>query len=729
MIAPASLTALAHVAERLARLQGHELQTSAAEAQLSLALDQHPDDTPGALVAHAASGLGLRAVVLMRTPREVIENSQRLLPLALSSDAPNAVVLTERRGRKVHLSTGTERGEWLDATALAHRVGADTPDDPVEWWSVEPELPCLPLARRYDVDHHAHNGEVAHAHPSAWQRLAAVLRLERTDILVLIAYAMLVSLLSLATPLAVQNLVTTASFGALLQPLIVLGLMVIVILVFAGAIRALQLIVAEGIQQRLFLRLVADLAARLPRVRGDALLRQDPRKLVHRFFDVVTAQKATATLLLEGIALALEMTVGLTFLAIYSPFLLGFSVSVVVLLMVVFFVLGRGALRTSVDESWAKHDIADWFADVVSNLNLFRRGAPRAVAADRADSLARSYLAARQSHFRVLLRQNIGLFFLQAVAAGSLLGVGGALVVGGQLTLGQLVAAELIVSVVIAGLGKVGKQLESLYDLLASLEKIGHLVDLPVEDDTGEDGPGRDGAQGVGPAALSLHNIALTLNDRPVLNDLSFHVEAGTTVALLAGDGAGKSSLADVLHRVLTPQSGYVLLDERDTRVLSLTALRRRVVIVRDADVFEGTVADNLRAGEPGLSTDALHQALAIVEMADAVLSLPQGLKTPLRNGGAPLSWSQAQRLAVARGIASRAGVLVIDGAFDALEVPLCRRILERLRAAGGPTVLLMTHSVELARLADRSYALAHGAITAQTSSSPPARPAPGGAP
>jgi putative ABC transport system ATP-binding protein len=712
------------LAEHVGRVHGVEVVPHLARRHVEEARAVDPSAAPLHWLVRALPALGLRALLVPRTASEVVRDAARLVPIAAVPAEGSFLLVLQGRGRKVQVLDETERPVWLDARELAERVGAQDEDSPLEWLSSEPLLSCAPLSSHAVAPQpsHApeHGADAAHhdTHATPAQRLRGMLKLERRDIAVLGIYAVVVSVLGLATPLAVQALVTTVSFGTLTQPVIVLALVVVLALGIAGALRALQLVVVESIQRRLFLRLVSDLAERLPRVRGDARLSVDTTKQVNRFFDVVTIQKAAATLLLDGMTLALELGVGLTLLALYNPLLLGFSAALIALLAFILFVLGKRAVKTSIEESWAKHAIADWFEEIARHPITFARGPAREAGALRADALAREYMTARDGHFRILLRQSIGLFSLQALAAAALLGVGGALVVRGQLTLGQLVAAELIVAVVVASLGKVNKQLEVVYDLLASLDKIGHLVDLPVERATGE-----DAAVTSGPAALRVTGAALSILGQPVLRGASLALSPGERLALLGASGTGKSTLVDAIQGVIELDGGHIELDGIDVRMLSKHALRRRVGVVRGPEVFEGSVAENLRAGDEALRTGALVDALRLVELEEEILGLPSGLHTQLRHGGAPLSASQALRLTIARVLASAPGLLVLDGALDEIEPPRRKRILDRIASSGRYSVLVATHAEDVVSSLPHGVAVHDGVIAELARlGAPPAR-------
>jgi ABC-type bacteriocin/lantibiotic exporter with double-glycine peptidase domain len=335
------------------------------------------------------------------------------------------------------------------------------------------ELPLAALA----VDPAA--GLAREARP--WRRLRGLLASERRDISVLATYAVVTGLLALATPVAVQTLVNTISFGTLIQPLVILTAVLLVVLTVGAALRLLQFHALEYLERRLFVRLSLDLADRLPRVRASVADRYRPAELVNRFFDIVTVQKALASLLLDGLDVILQTTLGLLLLALYHPALLAFDLLILACIALVFRALGQGATAAALAESDQKYATAAWLEEVAEAPTLFRTAVAQQGARDRAARLAHDYVDARTGHYRAAMRQVIGLTGVQVLASAGVLGLGGWLVLEGSLTLGQLVAAELVVAIVVGGLGKLARKMMTFYDLLAGLEKLGKLVDLPLE--------------------------------------------------------------------------------------------------------------------------------------------------------------------------------------------------------------------------------------------------------
>ncbi|HEU4533653.1 MAG TPA: ATP-binding cassette domain-containing protein, partial [Polyangiaceae bacterium] len=410
--------------------------------------------------------------------------------------------------------------------------------------------------------------------------MRALLRAERSDVWVVVAYAVTIGLLSLAVPVAVQSLVNTVAFGSLVQPLVVLTLLVLAGLGFANALRALQARVVELIQERLFVRAAADLAFRLPR--AEAFGGHHGPELVNRFFDVLTVQKGAASLLLDGLAIVLQTAIGMLLLAFYHPLLLAFDVVLLGAVAFLLLVLGRGATGTAVEESKAKYAVAAWLEELARHPAAFKGPGGSSFALGRVDALCRRYLGARRRHFRVLFRQIVGALTLHAVASAALLGIGGWLVLARQLTLGQLVAAELVVSAVVAGVAKFGKHLETYYDLLAAVDKLGHLVDLPLEREGGDEPAPAKGAPAV-----------------EVRGDGGLHLAlaAGERVALVGPNGSGKSALLERLYGLRGAAGGALRFEGAPAADWSLDALRRRVALVRGHEVFEGTLADNVALG------------------------------------------------------------------------------------------------------------------------------------
>ncbi len=533
-------------------------------------------------------------------------------------------------------------------------------------------------------------------------RLRQWLHLESEDAWVVVIYTAATGLISLVVPIAVQAVVNTIAFGTLLQPLAVLTVMVFIALLAVAWLNGYRHYVVEMIQRRIFVRLAGDVADKLVRVEPKAFDRYHGPELVNRFLEVVTVQKAGAALLLDGLTVAVQTLIGMILLAVYHPFLLAFDALLAISLFVVLVPMGSGAIPTSVQESKAKYNLLAWLEELARHQIAVKSRAGLALAMERTDDLVRDYLKYRTLHFRILIRQIIGSYALQAFASATLLGIGGWLVIDRQMTLGQLVAAELVVALVTSSITKFGKHLEMFYDLMASLDKLGYLTDLPKEREDGEPLPRHSR-----PASIRVVSATITAGDSvPLLQDATLEAEAGARIGLLGSTGSGKSTLLDVLYALRLPPRGRVEIDGRDYRELRLDDLRDQIALVREPQIFEGTVLDNMRLGREVLSTERAREALEEVGLLGHVLKMKDGIHSRLATGGAPLSAGQAIQLELARALAHEPRVLVLDECLDWLEdLPERSRLLDLVF---GPrdrwTVIVASHNAEILKRCDRVY-------------------------
>jgi ABC-type bacteriocin/lantibiotic exporter with double-glycine peptidase domain len=423
-------------------------------------------------------------------------------------------------------------------------------------------------------------------------------------------------------------------------------------------------------------------------VRAETLDRAWGPELVNRFFDVLTVQKSASTFLLDGLSLVLSAGIGMLVLAFYHPVLLAFDIVLIASVVGLLWGLGRRGPKTAIYESKAKYRVAAWLEDLARSGATFRSPYGSALASSRADELARAYLSARRESFKVVFRQYAGVLALQAIATAVLLGLGGWLVVVRQLTLGQLVASELIVATVVSNLSKLGRKIDAYYDLLAAVDKLGHLVDLPLE-------PARGGAElprGSGPARLAVDGLHYAYEGGATLDFPSFEVFAGERVAIVGGAGSGKSTLADVLYGLRAPGAGSVEIDGVDARSLPAHVLRAHVGLVRatDALVFEGTLAENVALGRPEVGHAEARAALEAVGLAARVRALPQGVGTQLAATGAPLASTDLRRVTIARAIAASPRLLVVDGGVAGLDAEARAAVQSALLRIGAPWTLIV---------------------------------------
>jgi putative ABC transport system ATP-binding protein len=517
-----------------------------------------------------------------------------------------------------------------------------------------------------------------HPDEGSWTRLRNALDLDPRDVGMILIFALCVGLLSIVAPAAIETLVNTVAFGVLLWPVIALALVMLTLLIISAALKSLQILVSEYLQRRLFLRYAERFSDHFSRADVSTFEGRNAGDLANRFFEVSSVQKALAGLLVDGVGIVMITLVGLVLLSCYHPYLLTFAVILVFAVISVTLILGRGGVSSSIEESYDKFDLAGWLGEIARTPSLFRTGTMQELAINRVRSHTASYVDARKSHFRVVWRQTLFVIFLEAIASTLLLGLGGWLVINRQLTLGQLVASELIVTLVLAALAKSGKHLESFYDLEASLDKLGVIDSFTLESEGGEI------------LKPSQKPLAVKASCPGTTGETSLEAPAGSRIALLGGPGSGKSRFLETISLLRSPEGSQVSFDGIGSHSLNRAAARSLIAHAGRGEVFSGTILENLRAGNEGIGIEEIREALRDAGLSGRIDTLPKGMATPLSSTGSPLSASELVLLGIARSILAKPRLMLLDGTLDLLDPALHPALIARLSAPDAPWTLIV---------------------------------------
>lgn len=650
----------------------------------------HAEGADRATILHTAGrDLGLQLRHRMNCLKDVLNEAGVGSPIIIHGANDQVALVLDQSPTAFKVFIPSKHHEHQEGQAMSRHdlqtaLGLEDQDDIVLWSLIQVATPLQPSKDKNK--------------PTPLARLMHLVAAERGDIRVVLVFAVAIGILNLATPITVEALVNTVAFGGLLQPVIVLAMVLMSCLGMAALLNALQTVVVELMQRRLLVRLTSELSYRLPHAKIEAFDKYNGPELVNRFFDVLTIQKVGAKFLLDVVTVLLSAIIGLMILAFYHPALLAFDMVLIVFLALVLFALGRRGVSTSIEESNSKYAIASWLEELARHHVVFKV-ADGMFAQDRADSLARNYLSSRAEHFRIVLRQLVSALALQVIASTALLILGGWLVEIGQLTLGQLVASWLIVSIIVSSIAKLGFQIEAWYDLLTSAEKIGKLLDLPIEKQDGCALPRLN--MGL---ELETHDLKLGVRANfPALANVDLKVRAGERVALRGVSGSGKTTLLETLAGLRQPLAGHVEMDKYDLRELRRTSIQGQVAFATVNQVIEGSIFENIRLGRAGVTTKSALEALELVELRDELRSLPDGLDTVLSTAGQSLSAGQAHRLVLARAIADQPRLLLIDGLLDSLDPERRERILQRLCSEEFSwTLIVSSHSPEVPEICQR---------------------------
>lgn len=484
------------------------------------------------------------------------------------------------------------------------------------------------------------------------------IRAQSTDVFVIVIYAVVIGLLYLVVPLAVQELVNIIAFG-LVQTLFILSALMIGILLLVGLLQVLQRYVIEIIQQRLFVNHSFRLVEQIIHAQKDALT----GKNINLFFEVLNLQKSFSKLLADGLAALLQTVAGFILLGFYHPWFLGLNIFLLLFAFFAIFFGGRGGMKSSLIESEQKYNLIHWLQDLGSSQEAFQLMSDRQYVLNKTDKIDSAYLKARFQHFKVLMRQRVATFLVYIATNGGLLTIGGLLVIQGQLTLGQLIAAELVVNSILVGLDKFVSQLDVVFDLLTALVKLDYLHSLPCKVEMGQKTLNETIQLGLKLECSNVHFVYTYENGekREILKGINLNVDPGEWAFVLGESGSGKSSLLSVLAGLYNPSKGAIYLDETEMNELKLSTFGQAISLARGGSqlIFEGTVAENILLGRE--EKVPLRRILQLVALEEEVNGLPQGINTVVESKGLNLSESQIVRILLARALVSHPRLLLID--------------------------------------------------------------------
>ncbi len=493
-------------------------------------------------------------------------------------------------------------------------------------------------------------------------------------------YGIGISLLSLATPISVQMLINTIANTALTAPLVMLSLTLFGLLLMSVLLYALRVHLLELFARRFYARMVAEIS--LISVYAQDPFFGDVKKgsLFNRYFDVIYVQSLIPNLFIGGFTVILQIAVGFVLVSLYHPYFLGFTLVMIATIWLIWLPWGARALRTAVDVSHAKHTTAAWLESIGGSNGFFKSQRRIDYALDKTDDHTRDYITQRKRHFRHLYSQTLAFLVMYAAASAALLGLGGWLVIENELTLGQLVAAELVLSAAFVGVSQLGSYLGYFYDLFAAVEEISQFYDIEQEQPKGADpfdGPDH---------TILMKGVRGRARHEEVQFDLN--IPSGGIIMAAASHHGVQRLFTNLLKMHVLPQGGIATLGGIDMKAIEPHHLRKNVHVLDRPSIVEMTIREYLALSCPDTAPQRMLGALETVGLAGTIATLDKGLDTPLASTGFPLSAVELQQLKLANALLERPRILVLSRLFDLLEPEPIERAVAELRAQAYSTVI-----------------------------------------
>lgn len=536
----------------------------------------------------------------------------------------------------------------------------------------------------------------------ALKRLFRLIKSEKINIKNIFFFAIFSGIINLSLPLGIQAIINFLNAGQLSTSWVILVVVVLGSIAFVGLLQIKQLAITETIEQKIFAKAALDFSFRLPRIKQSAVQNKYVPELVNRFFEIMTVQKGLSKILLDFSAATLQIIFGMILLSFYHPLFIVLGAALILILYIIFYLTGPIGLRTSLEESNYKFQVAHWLEEIGRTMTTFKLIGNSPLPIEKTDKLVTGYLKARKKHFRILVWQFSGMVVFKVLVAAGLIIMGSVLVIDRQINIGQFVASEIIIVLILGAVEKLILNMDTFYDLLTALEKVGTVTDLPLESDEGQDLRTTECERGV---QISFNNVTFQYPDGnyPVIRNLTFDIEAGESVCFTGDEGEGKTTALKLLAGLFDNFEGSISYNGLPIRSLRLDSLRSIFGDnLNESHIFKGTIEENISAGVSSISAQDIKWACALVGLDHYITTSEMGFQTNIDPEGTRLPSTIVKKILMARALAKKPKVLLIEDSGlhgnDEFRYDFYRSILDK---KNGWTVIIISNDLDVINMCD----------------------------
>jgi ABC-type bacteriocin/lantibiotic exporter with double-glycine peptidase domain len=491
-------------------------------------------------------------------------------------------------------------------------------------------------------------------------KLFRLLRLDGKEITALYLLSILSGLIQLSLPLGIQAIINFAIVATgrkqLPASMWVLILLVVLGVLFTGMLKINQMKIVEKIQQKIFTRFSFEFSYRIPKLNVISIDQFHLPELVNRFFDIPTLQKSLAKLLLDIPTAVIQLCFGLILLAFYNSVFIVFGIILLVVLYLILYISSPKGFEASLEESNYKYDLGGWVQEIARGIKTFKFFNSFNLHLEKTNHLLEGYLHSRNRHFQILKLQYWSLVVFKILITAAMLIVGGILLIRQEINIGQFIAAEIIILTIMNAVEKLIVSLETVYDLLTSVEKINKITEKPIDEEGSYEFIKKQGIQ------IEAKNLSFGFEKTPILKNISFLIKPGQKVAITGDGDSGKTVLLRMLTGVFQDFEGDLSFDQVPINNYNLNTLRNNIgIYMQKQDIFSASLWENITLGNKEVKEQDVLDTFKIVGLDNFYKSLSKGFDTHLEPTGKQLSSSSVQKLLIARSLLNQPALLLLD--------------------------------------------------------------------
>lgn len=532
---------------------------------------------------------------------------------------------------------------------------------------------------------------------------------EKKDVTNIYFYAILNGLVQLSVPLGIQSIVSFVMGATMATSIYILIAFVVLGTWLVGYFRLKVMQIIEKIQQKIFVEFALAFAEKLPKLNLSATRKYYLPELVNRFFDTQNLQKGISKILLEIPTALIQILFGILLLSFYHPWFLVFGALVIICVIFIFRFTMESGIKSSIDESDKKYEVASWLEDIAASIKTFKLNSKTEIHVAETDNRVVNYLNDRTSHFRVLVIQYKTIIAFKVIITLVMLVIGTYLLVNQQLNIGAFIATEIVVLTIMTAVEKLIISLESYYDVIAALSKLNKVTDLPEED--------------LGAITLENQNsgfeiefkeVNFAFNDyQMILENVNFKIAENSLNVITGSLGSGKSLLLNMMTGFYEPSSGRILIDKIPLKNVDKISLRNQIgMFLEDMTIIKGTVYENIVLGQTHISAEQILDISEEIGVDDFSSLFSNGFFTKISETDTEISFSSKKKIMLLRALVGERRLLILedplDGMDDAFKIKM-REHLSNLKE--NTTVIVVSEDPEMIEIADQHLHIEEGTV------------------
>ncbi len=539
-----------------------------------------------------------------------------------------------------------------------------------------------------------------------------IIRLEKKEVTAIYFYAILSGVIQLSLPLGIQTIINfsqaAAGIAKLPVSIILLIFIVLVGIFVSGILQVNQMKIVEKIEQSIFTRFSLDFAHKIPKIDSTELNKNHLPELMNRFFEIISLQKGLSKILLDIPLAVIQIIFGLILLSFYNSTFIILGLLLILLLFFIFKYTTKKGLNAAYDESENKYEVASWLEEIARSYKTFKISSRNNYHLKRTDDLVKDYLVSKTTHFEILKFQYWSLIVFKLLISAMMLIIGAVLLIRQQLNIGQFIAAEIVILLILNAVEKLILNLEVTYNILTGVEKLSVITEKKSEIQGKM--PYISDGKGI---TLDVQQLNFKFDDsRTLLENINFNILPGTKVCIMGDGGSGKSILLELIGGTLKNFDGVINVNNIPINNIDQREYRKNIgIFYNEQDIFDGTIYENICMGNTDISPDDIMKYAEMLEIKEFISQLPEGLSTKLQPTGKGLSTIIAKKILLLRAIAHQPELLVLDEPFELAGAESSKKISKYLIDLPNTTCMIVSGYIPFAKRADLIIWLEKGKI------------------